>query len=102
MTIIGEEGGGFFFVLWSAYFYVLIPFISAIKTHLFVTCATVRIRAGQFNFGQPVSECQNLTCSEAKFPNIMMQKVLIDNSRGQHLQCCLKTAYQWIISMSMT
>ena len=31
MTIIGEEGGVFFFVLWSAYFYVLIPFISAIK-----------------------------------------------------------------------
>ena len=46
MTIIGEEGGGFFFVLSSAYFYVLIPFISAIKTHLFVTYASARIGAG--------------------------------------------------------
>ena len=57
-----------------AYFYVLIviPLISAIKTHLFVTCATVRIRAGQFNFEQPVSECQNLTCSEANILKIMM------------------------------
>ena len=44
MTIIDEEGG--FFGGRQPFFDVLIPFISAIKTHLFVTCATARIRAG--------------------------------------------------------
>ena len=57
MTIIGEEGG--FFgrgqpILGAN------PIHFCYKIHIFVTCATARIRADKFNFRRPVSECKNL------------------------------------------
>ena len=99
MTIIGEKGGGFFFVLWSATFYVPIPFISAFEADENVTCARTRIRACQIIIELPVSERPYLTRFHCHFPKLLLHMLIMYHAGGQYIKCCVKYTYEELISM---